>query len=266
MGTSQASGRRLVLDVVTFLHPSQLHLGRNFELQTFCERLGIEVLSPPESVLARRLVVAARMLLRLSFDFVKRPQIGHFIASESQSLGRLSTVQLSRAKYVDGYFADVFGRQSYEDSIEKVLALMVQDRRRLLSNSSPLGHDVDLALHLRMGDMLKARDGHRKSLEKILASLSDTVRQKIVIFTDDEFGASRMLTQVGLQNWEFAPSSMTSYETLLLMSSAKELVCSPSTFSWWAGLLCSKTGGQVTFPKDFENSGLIQSPSEWILK
>lgn len=266
MGTSQASGRRLVLDVATFLHPSQLHLGRNFELQAFCDRLGIEVLSPPESALARRLVVAARMLLRLSFDFVKRPQIGQYIASESQALGALSTVQLSRARYVDGYFADIFGRQAHEDSLEKVLALMIQDRRRLFFNSSPLGHDVDLALHLRMGDMLSARDGHRKSLEKILASLSDSGRQKILIFTDDELGASRMLSHAGLQNWEFAPTALTSYETLLLMSSAKELVCSPSTFSWWAGLLCSKTGGQVTFPKDFENSSMIQTPSEWILQ
>jgi len=107
-------------------------------------------------------------------------------------------------------------------------------------------NDDSIVLHIRRGDFLSnAEKVGLLTLEYFNQQIESALRP--IIFTDaDEndleisefFKGSRI----------FGAKSVDTWTTFALMTSAKKLVTSNSTFSWWAGFLAANRGAVVVAP------------------
>lgn len=107
-------------------------------------------------------------------------------------------------------------------------------------------------VHFRRGDLVNfsssmglLKDTYfLKAIEVALAELNPTLR--LVVLTDDKSAAVKIFS--GLTEEIFGPSDLQEWEALKVMSTARFVITSNSTFSWWGGLLCFKNGGEVYVP------------------
>ena len=138
-------------------------------------------------------------------------------------------------------------------------------------------HDIDfsdcIGLHLRFGDKHFGKEEnkivftpnksyYKKSLELFGKS------KKILVFSDDvEYGKFSLKY---LQYEFIFIEGNLDYEDFYLMSKCKDLICTSSTFSWWAAYLNLNPDKKIVFPSEGtfrpggprKNKDLI--PEEWI--
>jgi hypothetical protein len=153
-----------------------------------------------------------------------------------------------------GYF------QSYKyfPSVGKVIgsALLAIDHskndKRVIEN---LGSDDFIAVHVRRGDYstqsstqsfhgLTTAKYFRNSLELCLR-LSEL--RKVLVFCDSPSLAISDLPQDLGFDYSVVPTTISDFATLELMSRAKTLIISNSSFSWWAGWLGSSLPNRDSF-------------------
>jgi len=107
-------------------------------------------------------------------------------------------------------------------------------------------------LHFRRGDLLKYSetmgvldaDYFSRALETAMADVGRELR--LIVLTDDRQAAIQELT--GFIAEIYGPADLSEWQALALMSKAKFVITSNSTFSWWGGLLASRNGGSVYIP------------------
>ena len=107
-------------------------------------------------------------------------------------------------------------------------------------------------VHFRRGDLINFRSSmgllkdtyFLKAIEVALAELNPAPR--LVVITDDKSAAVKVFS--GITEEIFGPSDLQEWEALNVMSTARFVITSNSTFSWWGGLLCFKNGGEVYVP------------------
>jgi len=98
--------------------------------------------------------------------------------------------------------------------------------------------------------------------------------QKLIwVFTDDALHAHAILEEIGCSFKIIdAERLLTAFETLMLISSAKTIVISNSTFAWWgayfsqnAEIYCpSKWFQKMSDPIDLIPQNWIQIESRWV--
>lgn len=154
--------------------------------------------------------------------------------------------------YLNGYFQDKKFFDSYLRNLDNIVKLRTQTkifdqtRNELLS-------DFKVALHLRLGDYLQLDNFHILSQKYIRECISQIKSElpisKVLVFTDTPDMASEFLPAIDGVSFCILPkSSLTSAETLSLLSKFRYLVLSNSSFSWWAGALSRSSGNTVYAP------------------
>lgn len=107
-------------------------------------------------------------------------------------------------------------------------------------------------VHFRRGDLINFRSSmgllkdayFLKAIEVAFTELNPAPR--LVVITDDKSAAVKVFS--GITEEIFGPSDLQEWEALNVMSTARFVITSNSTFSWWGGLLCFKNGGEVYVP------------------
>ncbi len=255
----------LALDVGTFSHPSQVSLGRKLEIEGFADALGFTVLPTSGFQAVERLRSSCVWAVRTILDLTPLDRFGPLLMSEKRALGKLPEAKLQGLRLIDGYFADVWGKAVFQDTLEEIIVQLSQAQGHLPAGTLEKYSSFDLTVHMRLGDMVAANEALLGDLDRALAEVANEHGARILIFSDQPQLAEMILQSHGLSEFEFAPMTWSSLETLLVMSLANRLYCSPSTFSWWAGVVASSNGGVVYYPKlNAKDSELMTIPDSWV--
>ena len=132
------------------------------------------------------------------------------------------------------------GNQFYDIQYENTLIVNWLNRRAKIK---PDIHDLDLAIHIRQGDFTKSQtisqstllplEWYKKALQEITKKY-DAEIHKIILFTDgDQEQIIKYLDDPRIQ----CEPRVNALYSLLLMSRAKYMIASCSTFSLWANFL-----------------------------
>ena len=169
-----------------------------------------------------------------------RKYFGYY--SESDLLKYRPDLSQRKIKYISGYFQS----PTYFER--------VQIPRPILQNTSDWFRDLSreileikpIVLHFRAGDYFKHKDtfgvlGLQYYKDAITSLGQEFDSSEIWIFSDDLTSAKSVFCGFETERikWIDPPSESRDIESLLLMSLAKTLIISNSTFSWWAGYWAS---------------------------
>ena len=259
------SGRELVVDINSFSHPSQIDLRRKPEalqlgpfsqLRTFVWKNNRLIL--PTTFFHR--------LVRVASDrYTSNSAPWGIYASEKGKRTMASLEGISNFRYLDAYFGDFGVIEDIAHSIEATENALIEEAKA--RDFTSVDHKVEGSIHLRMGDFLQvdpARVLDKKRVCEGLAALGLPPKGKFLVFSDSPELAEEALTDSGIEVIH-APDSLSDLDSLLLMGSSRNLVCSRSTFSWWAGRMIAKSGGRVSYPKAQKakpHSG--KTPTNWV--
>ena len=133
--------------------------------------------------------------------------------------------------------------------------LLVGGLRSVSGNYAALVDEMNgreiVALHVRLGDYLKFKDVYGTTgpdyYKRVLSS-EELQGREIWLFSDQPDSALEILAgESRIHRVITNKYTLSSAETISLMSYAKIIVASNSTFSWWAGYISESS--QVFFPK-----------------
>jgi hypothetical protein len=107
-------------------------------------------------------------------------------------------------------------------------------------------------VHFRRGDLINFRSSMGllkdayfiKAIEIARAELNPAIR--LVVLSDDKSAAVKVFS--GITEEIFGPSDIEEWEALNVMSTARFVITSNSTFSWWGAFLCFQNGGEAYLP------------------
>jgi hypothetical protein len=141
--------------------------------------------------------------------------------------------------------------------VDQSLSLFDSELNELVASTESMGvFSCDKGdygvVHFRRGDLINFRSSmgllkdtyFLKAIEVALAELNPAPR--LVVITDDKGAAEKVFSRFTKEI--FGPSDLQEWESLHVMSTARFVITSNSTFSWWGGLLCIKNGGEVYVP------------------
>lgn len=144
-------------------------------------------------------------------------------------------------------------------------------------NQKAFSSEQILAVHIRLGDYLHNSHLYNVISENYYLNAIDKLNEKtnfgrVLIFTDDKKSAERLYPTVS-KRYDFLdpPSSFCSIELLKLLSSAKGIISTNSTFSWWATYF-HKNRQFTVIPEKYSNiagdkhSSNLQLPGQLIIK
>lgn len=126
-----------------------------------------------------------------------------------------------------------------------------------------------IVVHIRLGDYLTHKIGilsetyFMSSIEAMKKTLGN---REIWIFTNSPEQLEQLYPGISKQNFRVLSPSGDPAESMILMSKAEGIVCSNSTFSYWAAKL-SKAKCKVVVPKNYskDSDTQIQNiPAHWI--
>jgi len=120
------------------------------------------------------------------------------------------------------------------DNVKKILDISVGAQRK----------DDAIAVHVRRGDYLTPQHsihgvlGGEYYLDAIKSLMETKHRKSIILFTDSPeiVRTEKWINEIPTENLEFYRSK-SPWETLLEMARFRSIICSNSTFSWWAAYL-----------------------------
>jgi len=173
----------------------------------------------------------------------------------------------ARKIILTGYFQDF----SYYNKMKVFLPDF-----RLLEKTSWLNYNCELAasvnpimVHIRLGDYFQngmqilSKDYFNTALSEMV-NLVET--DDVWVFSDSPDIAKKYLDLPMSKKVRFLPNDQKASETLMLMREGSGLICSNSTFSFWAGRTSSHAR-PIIYPKRFsdkEDVSVRNIPQEWI--
>ena len=247
---AKRSGSRLVLDLNTYLHPSQ-RANKRFPTAVPLNLVDITKVCQSEWMLKSRAAVAGQAALRTIFDLFPFVQgVCGIFASEKAGEKLKRIAERKQFLYLDSYFGDVYDEEDMVHEIE----CLVGSLSSLAQKGEGATRDQNLAttgIHLRIGDLLEVNPKKVAKLDYIrsgLEAVSWDPRTPVVLFSDSPEMALEILKPLRV-DIEIADPQASDIETLLAIGSREKLVCSTSTFSWWAAKMVVNSGGTVAFPK-----------------
>ena len=242
------SGRQLILDVNSYSHPTQRLLGRLPEAVDAGMFSEMKVTSY-QSPLMSRTASALHTAVRLFSDVVTPNRIPAGIYASEKGKDALDALRdRMHFRYLDAYFGYFAEVKDIAASIDSLVAEL--SRSTIELKSSEELPNASVCVHMRLGDFLEV-DANRilsaNEVERGLELLGVEGGSQILLFSDSPELAEKILKPLNL-SIQHAPTGISDLQSLLLMASAEKLVCSRSTFSWWAGRIVSQSGGSVVYP------------------
>lgn len=168
-------------------------------------------------------------------------------------------VSLDHRKIVlDGYFQESTYVTEFEDYIFRWLALNAEQQAHLDMLKREILHQDFIMIHLRLGDYLYLDEFPTLSsslLDRVvnyIGQISPTTEGCYVV-TDSEFEfVQKYKDFLSKNNVKLIKTAGVEPAVVIhLLSSAKTLIMSKSSLSWWGGLLCSMKGQRVFVPYCF---------------
>jgi hypothetical protein len=170
---------------------------------------------------------------------------------------------------LDGYFQSSLYFQNVKDEILGILeSCNLGDEKQVVKrlNSEPFS-----AVHIRRGDYTDpliarvhglAGPGYFKRAVELLEK--DKGNTRFLYFSDSP---DLVQHELDLTPEDFAPNSLSEVATLWLMSRGNNVVASNSSFSWWAGFICTnRVNGKVVVPEPWfrDSTPYDLVPTSWI--
>lgn len=233
---------------ISFYAPSQRNGGREFRLQSLCANC------------THIDFVRTKRSWRIDTAFKFRGFVNsHFGGPLSRLIE--NSVHVERNAYISEdikgssrLYSGYFQNWHY---VAQSLSLFDSELNELVTSTESMGvfssdkGDYGV-VHFRRGDLINFRSSmgllkdtyFLKAIEVALAELNPAPR--LVVITDDKSAAVKVFS--GITEEIFGPSDLQEWEALNVMSTARFVITSNSTFSWWGGLLCFKNGGEVYVP------------------
>jgi hypothetical protein len=174
-----------------------------------------------------------------------------FLSGERQK--NLDFTTMPRIRVINSYCANSTPAIELGQALRSQLLQVVNPSRMYLELISQMQKKRPLTVHLRMGDYQHLTHIYGKpnfeALEQVITLCLVSKKRPVWIFTDSPEGLDpswlKRLNVDKIIGPEDIPSSL---ENLILLSCGSSLVCSNSTFSWWAAFLKGPQG-QVHFPR-----------------
>jgi hypothetical protein len=178
-----------------------------------------------------------------------------------------------KLRMISGYFADFAFYDSLPDKYRALSLKEPTNDFKMLSKS--FNNHRSIAVHHRLGDFLElgqtvgilSKEYYSDALDQ--AILGDF--EKVVVFSNDTEKSKFLFNTWGLRNPKFTwlgPEDLIDpAETMLLMSKANAIVCSNSTFSFWAARISSEKVAKMYYPSSFRRddfSRVHNLPESWV--
>lgn len=172
-----------------------------------------------------------------------------------------------KIRYLDGYFLDLphpsYGSGSGGESWQVFLDLLLDDLNKSIRDIRNLSVG-EMSLHLRLGDFKKDSTDYLPRLTALQEILDQNVSERVInLFSDEPILAAVLLEDLRGATFTAADDTLGTKQTLAAMAHSKKLVCSRSTFSWWAATLVSHQGGEVWWPIASTQNIWPRADSEW---
>lgn len=200
-------------------------------------------------------------LLQIEDKYLSQtPLLKSLIHTEDNPSGISGKVP-SGAKIMRGYFQNWRNFAKVDDQVCNKLIWMtenwIESKSELKKLKAKLGKFH--AVHVRQGDY-SGTDFGTLSAEYYMRNIRRS-SLPVVVFTDHENISDEYLEAIK-PDLIITPKTLSAEDTFALMSHADSITVANSTFSWWAGLLISKNGGEVVVPdpwlkKGYSGDGLI---------
>lgn len=150
---AKRGGRKLVLDLNSYRHPSQIALSR------IPSALALDLVTVERALSFRnpvfsRFIVAIHWAMRLTFDSIPGLQGKFRIVAIEKAVRRLGGIQGNKSyPYLDSYFGGLYKDEDLDEAISQVTDSLANLSKKLLpKNLFP--EEPWSALHIRMGDYL----------------------------------------------------------------------------------------------------------------
>ena len=172
----------------------------------------------------------------------------HFL---SENLNHFSLSNLNKKNFlIRGFFQNVH----FKSTIPLVLDELSYHFRESSKSLSELARELypslisnqNIVVHARRGDYLDNYETLGVLSKRYFVQQSRNYK-RVILFSDDSNFVRRIEKEH--ENWSGYGKELNQWETLYLLGSAKNLVISNSTFSWWAGQTVLRNGGQVLAPR-----------------
>lgn len=142
---------------------------------------------------------------------------------------------------IDGYFQRCLTQQDFEEEINFLKKIIIQDNKKQLNGC---------VIHIRGGDFVKLGwniVAPKEYYIKAIETMKNIYQQnRFFIVTDDKKYSQTILNELDI-NYEFIGSSI--YEDFKLIGSFKYRILSSSTFALWASALGNNEESIVIAPK-----------------
>jgi hypothetical protein len=179
----------------------------------------------------------------------------------------------SKSRTINGYFADFAFYDSLPDTTRLLRLRKPTEHFKLLSKS--FDNHRSIAIHHRLGDFLELGQSVGILSKKFYSDALDEIIlgdfEKIVIFSNDIEKSKFLFGAWGINSPKFSwlgPQDLVDpAETMLLMSKANSIICSNSTFSFWAARLSCGDASTIRYPAQFrkDDFGSIHNvPKRWV--
>jgi len=159
--------------------------------------------------------------------------------------------------HIVGYFQNYEFVSRAKDTVREVLLKLAKQPL----NPFPYKEDYE-AIHIRGGDFLKKKNRNymgnlsRQYYSSILSRKSNLPR---VVISDDDFFAQKLLEGINI-DYYVNPVNNKFQEALFILSNARRIYISNSTFSWFGGFLGKEAkDAEVFLPEPFFKSEKLNS-------
>jgi hypothetical protein len=233
-------------------------------LGTFLERM-------PSSDLRRWIESRFGQTLRWLGDAVPAAPyaFGQFAYENNPDYSHFAKIRKPLA--INAYCAD----PAYFDNVADVVASSVRNIRNPSDwfhlTQSRIVEERPIGIHIRLGDYenLSHVYGSIRTafLRRAVAQMKEIQPDcPIWIFSDDPARAKEILQgQVEFDHLVEPPETSRPLENLLLLSQCQGLICTNSTFSWWAAFLGHRFDNRVIFPRPLYPNNNFLEPKRWLL-
>ena len=249
--------RKIRVDIAWYRHEANLNSElseRRFELEGFIDQ--VQILESDSKTLQRNIWIE-RISRRI-------PIMGDLFFGYIYEPKEFNDIRFRRRNNVNifGYWLDGESFPSASTEIKSRVSTFIASKVTGKNQDEifdKIMQSDSIVLHIRGSDYLKFQDifaglklPYYSRAIKEIEEYRSINSSKIYVLTDDIQHAKEILRDLDRPLYFISESlGVNHFDTIQLMSKAKNLICSNSTFAWWGAFLNSVDDGKVVFPKAY---------------
>jgi hypothetical protein len=162
-------------------------------------------------------------------------------------------LKLPKIRAVNYYCVSSKPALELNETLRRQLFRVVNPSKKFLELLTECHRNRPIVVHVRLGDYRNAThlygEPNFDRLEQVISRAILSKESPVWLFTDspEEFN-SKLLMKLKVDKVVAPAEIPSSIENLILLSAGSKLICSNSTFSWWAAFL-KGPGGDVHYPR-----------------